>query len=228
MDPELQHLLHSASPANRTALYLRLLYSPSCAQLARSLRASGDSACHAQTLAFLQSVDFDRLALEQRARLRNLAHHLSESFAYSWPVLEPALRRELVERFVDEPAFWRFTGRSLAESFAVVAWQVLRARRCAFLADLVRLEGVLSGLLAGSTAPAPWQALPDADHEHVPDAAAGPTERFPSQWQLLDDNGELPTPARAGELMARVPSHHRLSLTLEPDGVEISCVRLAT
>jgi hypothetical protein len=65
-----------------------------------------------------------------------------------------------------------------------------------------------------------------AGHEQLADQA-GPTERFLSDWQLLNDHGELPTPADAGALVARAPRPHRLSLTVEPDGVAISCARLA-
>lgn len=228
MDPELEQLLQSDSPASRTALYLRLLYSRSCAHLVRTLSAAGGTSYPPRTLAFLHTIDFERLVLEQDARLRNLAHHLSKSFPCSWPVLEPELRRELVERFVDDSACWRFRGRSLAESFSMIAWKVLREGRRSYLADLMRLEGVLSGILAGPPETAPWQELPEAGHEYLVGVAGGPTERFPSEWQLLDDNGELPTPAVISELMARPPTPHWLSLTLEPDGVEISCMRLAT
>src|SRR6201999_1018511 len=60
MDAELHQLLQSDSPASRTTLYLRLLYSRRCAQLVRGL---GTGACHARTLAFVRTIDFDRLGL---------------------------------------------------------------------------------------------------------------------------------------------------------------------
>jgi hypothetical protein len=228
MDPDLQHLLQSDSPASRTALYLRLLYSPNSARAVQELRG-GAGWCNPQTLAFLKSIDFERLGLEQGARLRNLAHHLGEAYPCSWSLLDADLRRDLVEQFVEAPAFWRFPGRSLPESFALVAWPILRERQRSFLADVVRLEGVLSGFATRPTAAAPWLDLAGAGHECIAAADGGPTERFPSQWQLLDDDSQLPTPATAAELMTRAPAPHRIAFTLDPDGgIEITCARLAT
>jgi len=228
MDPDLQHLLQSDAPASRTALYLRLLYSPSCARAVHAL-LGGTESCAPQTLAFLKSIDFERLGLEQKARLRNLMYHLGEAFPCSWRLMDVDLRRDLVERFVETPSFWRFPGRSLPESFALVAWQILRERQRSFLADVVRLEGVLSGFATAPSKAAPWQNLAGADHECVATTAGETAERFPSQWQLLDDDSQLPTPSSAAELMARAPAPHRISLTLDHDGdIEIACVRLAT
>src|SRR5262245_42542200 len=119
MDAELQQLLQSDSPASRTELHLRLLYSRTCTQLVRAFADGGEVPCHARTLAFIRSIDFERLGLEQAARLRNLAHHLGQSFPCSWPVLGPELRHDLVEHFIEDPSFWGFRGRSLAEGFAV-------------------------------------------------------------------------------------------------------------
>jgi hypothetical protein len=226
MDADLKQLLESDSPATRTALYLRLLYSPGAARAVQSLGSDAEW-CSPQTVAFVKSVDFERLALEQSARQRNLAHRLGEALPCSWSLLDSDLLRDLVARFVDAPAFWRFPGRSLSECFALVAWPILRERHLSFFADIVRLEGVLSGLIAQPAAAAPWQSLAGADHERI-EADGVWSERFPSQWQLLDDDCRLPTPAKAAELMARSPGPHRISLTLEPDGIEIACARLAT
>jgi hypothetical protein len=228
MNPDLQQLLQSGSPASRTALYLRLLYSPSCARAVQALPGGGEW-CDPQALAFVKSIDFVRLGLERNARLRNLAHHLGEAFPCSWLLLDADLRRDLVERFVETPSFWRFPGRSLPESFALAAWQILRERQLSFLADIVRLEGVLSGFATAPAKAAPWQDLAGADHRCIAVADGGPAERFPSQWQLLDDDSQLPTPTSAAELMARAPAPHHISLTLDPDGsIEIACARLAT
>jgi hypothetical protein len=226
-DPDLQQLLRSDSPADRTALYLRMLYSRGCASAVRELSAGDRASSDPRVLAFVRTVDFERLGLEQGARLRNLARGLGESFPCSWPVIELELRRELVARFVEDPSFWHFPGRSLAEGFALVAWRLLHERQRGFLADLLRLEGVLSGILAAPDVPAsPWLTLPGVAHEQIA-TATGYAERYLSQWQLLDDAGELPGAERVAELMQRPPRPHRITLTLEPDGIEISCTRLA-
>jgi hypothetical protein len=227
MDPDLQHLLQSTSPASRTALYLRLLYSPNSARAVQAL-LGGAEGCEPQTLAFLRTIDFERLDLEQKARLRNLMHHLGEALPCSWALLGADLRRDLAERFVDTPSFWSFPGRSLPESFALVAWQLLQERQLSFLADTVRLEGVLSGIVTKPGAASPWLDLAGAGHEcdELPDG--GRVEWFPSRWQLLTDDSQLPTPASAAELAARAPAPHRISLTLDRDGdLEIACIRTA-
>jgi hypothetical protein len=220
-------LLESGDPRARTLLYQRLLYSPSVATLVQSLLRGGGVKASAATVAFLGSIDFERLAVEQWARLRNLSGHL----ARSCPGLHAVLPREQVEgmlaRFVDSADFWTPSGRTLAENFCLYvhrqAYPQLHPSLQELARDMAHLDGIISGLCVD--APSPWD---EALEQRTAPALGGAlkTESFISEWHLIDSEGRLPTaenyrrvvfPGRCRVLAAKFP-HQIVLVALDLQG----------
>lgn len=223
MSDGLWNLLQSSSPAGRTDLYLRLIYSPSWSGSAFRALETERARIDPGAVGLLESLDRDRLTLEQNARLRNLAQKLETNLPCSWELMGRDRRLALVEQFVARSSFWAFRGRSLAENFALTHWSAL-VTELPFIADMLRLDGAISGMSRDPNVDSPWPRFTNAEHvrETLPNGAI--IERFRSPWQLLTDSSTFPTPAEAAELAARPPSAFQLVLTLERDGsLEVQC-----
>lgn len=223
---ELRSLLTVDTAQSRTQVYLRLLYSPSAGAQARVALTSFGSLLPPRTVAFLETVDFDRLQVEQAARARNLAHQLGQSCPSFHSVMPRADYQELVRRFADSPSFWIYRGRTLAENFALFAHRELASEGNGFLADLVRLEGLVAGLSNSPEKPSPWPQGSDSS-PFLQVEGSIPTEWFDSRWAMLDSRGNLPSPENLAEVSA--PAPHRIVIALQQDrGVTVIARTLNT
>jgi hypothetical protein len=212
------------SVESRSALYLRLLYSPRYADCARRSLEDDSHRLPQQTAELLRTLDFERLGIEQRARARNLAHQLGMSCKSLFALLSDDVRISLVRRFCDTEEFWTGRGRSLAENFCLVAFREFSERRERFLADVARLDGVLSGLVEAPGRPSPWPEVVGVAHERLELSDGGIGERFRSAFRLLDAAGRLPGPEHTEVVEGATPGSYLITVGIEPDrSVTVEC-----
>ena len=219
-DAELLALIGRDSAEARTDLYLRMLYSPRYALAAQALAQSGDAGMPAATRAFLTTVSFERLRIEQAARTRNLAVALAAGCPTWSSFFDARERFRWISAFADSDAFWRARGRSLPECFALFLFERHSRAGDVLPADVARLDGVIAGLAAAPAAESPWQAV--AQHEsRVIDGKHG--ERLRSEWPLV----RVGALADAATLRRATPasSHFVITVTVEPDrSLTVECV----
>lgn len=215
-------LLESDEPQARVLLYQRLLYSRRTAEEVQSLWRGGGGNISAPVEALLRTVDFARLTIEQRARLKNLSNHLSRTCAGLQAVLPVAEMEEVLARFVDSADFWLPRGRTLAENFCLFVYGQLSPVTHSLARDVARLDGIISGLSSDPDAPSPW-----AEHGAGEVAPTLPgslkTESFIAEWHIIDADGNPPTadnlqhvtqPGPCRILVARFPNNQIILMSL--------------
>jgi hypothetical protein len=209
--------MRSASVEARVELYLRLLYSGTCAARAEEAHLVGRDAVSDEVAEFLRGIDFARLRIERSARIRNLAHALLTDFSPALRERPKAERVMFAALFADTAAFWEGRGRCLKENYALFLFGSYQKDGRHSWADLVRLEGVLAGLGASHGEPSPWSLIPGLTHERSRSPAGGQRERFFSGWPLLDPAGRLATPEYAARLASMPRGKYRITVEIEPD-----------
>jgi hypothetical protein len=189
---EFERLFGDGSVQARMEIYLRLFYSPTFAAVAESALAApapAPSAGPAAVLGCLELVDFRRLQVEQRGRVAQLERQLRKHCQALWAYLLEDEITALVGRFADAPEFWVPRGRSGTENFCLHAHSEFERSGRPFLADLVQLLGVISGLTAFTQKPSPWQ-----NRRAAPEPPSGQvlaSEAFVARFPLLDAAGRI-------------------------------------
>ncbi|MGA5129410.1 hypothetical protein ACPCTO_06330 [Streptomyces olivoreticuli] len=193
-------------------MLLRLLYSETAAMVVRATVDDPAAEISETTASVLATVDFQALAVERAARLRNLRRHLQRTCPALWECLDEDLLTRLVEEYADSPAFWQSAGRTLFENFCLFAHDAI-AEESRLYADVLHLFGLVSrfsapeliappedvcacttgipgeGLDLTDSALSPWD-----DGGLVPPIVPGAlqVEAFRSSWRLVDGRGRLP------------------------------------
>lgn len=197
----------------RTRVYLRLLYSARFgARVRRALERRRSFTT--EDLQFVRSVDFQHLAAEQKARVRNLSFSLRKSCPFLAQLLSESEFRELVAAYADSQLFWQAWGRSLAENFCLFAYRKLLSAGCNREAEVARLDGVSSGVAASASgAASPWAMRFGLPHE----CGAG-FESYRSSGRLLSEAGALkPTTGEQEPHLVRISLEgNQLRTEIEP------------
>ncbi|WP_152592934.1 hypothetical protein [Nostoc sphaeroides] len=212
---ELLRLLTDDSVESRIELYTRLLYSSQCAAFVQDALLSGSTKISKANAAFLCTVRFDLLEVEQQARCRNLNRQLSRSCPSLFSVLPKEKLFNFVEEFCNSPDFWVLWGRTLAENFCLHVHYWLSAQELGFFAQLARLEGIISGLSSFPDKPSPWPLATSTVPDEVMFRNAKAVEVFTSEWRLIDMDGRLPHPDNLSQLL--IPSTHKIIIAILPD-----------
>ena len=215
---ELAALLSVDTPAARSLLYLRLLYSPSQADALRWIVERQPHLLPEATADLLGTIDFERLAIEQMARVRNLRFELKSLAPEMFRWLGDGPDVEAVRAFCDAKDFWHPRGRTLLETFCLF----VSARLPLSVAPeqcLIRLWGIVSGLPVGLTSPTPWA---NSVLELEPKAGIVVEESFRSPWPLVTPHGEI---SDLHLIRATPPGdrEYRIGVALGPGGVTVSC-----
>lgn len=186
-------LLTSDSHSARTQIYQRLLYGDRWSTFVASVLQENPAAVPRATLGFLETVDYERLGVEQRARTRNLRSVLARNCSSLVSLIGPDAHLELTKGFVNWPEFWVPKGRTLTENFCLYAHGCLLASGDRFASEVAHLCGVISGLRFAPSAPSPWTAVRSTQTLLFPIAGAKAAESFVTTWQLIDQEGNVPS-----------------------------------
>jgi hypothetical protein len=174
----------SSAPA-QTKVYLRLLYSARFGQRIRGA-VQRRRPFTSGSFGFLQSVNFEQLAAEQKARIRNLSFSLRAACELLAKVLPEPQFRELVAAYAESQLFWRGLGRSLGENFCVFAYSKFRGENALFLAETARLDGVISGVAAAAAQASPWRS-----HLALPHTQSPSSETYSSSHCVITQHGAV-------------------------------------
>ncbi|MCH9687307.1 MAG: hypothetical protein K0V04_38085 [Deltaproteobacteria bacterium] len=170
--------------------FLRLLYSPTLASGLRLAAEHGGDGLDPDTRSILDTLDFERLAFFQRSRVSQLHVHFRRQFGALVATAPAPMLESIIAGFADSPRFWEPRGRSLGENFALFAYERFTAQERPDLADLVRLQGIVSGMSARPTADSPWP-----DRRPPPAVALGlhaiALDCFHTRSRLLDERGAV-------------------------------------
>ena len=210
--------LRDDSPLARTALYLRLLYSPRQAEAFRRELEEAPDGMPPATAALLRTVDFTRLAIEQSARARNLLFRLKELSPSLFRIFANDSDLAMVSSFCDSDDFWEPKGRTLLESFCLFAAGRLSGAGGETDAALARLWGVMSGLQAAPASASPWS---NASLRHNPAPDVHVEERFVSRWPLLTTEGTV-VEANALREMAPRDRAYAIGVACGSDGIVVT------
>jgi len=161
---------------------------------------------------FLTGIDFRLLDRERSGRIRNLRGHILRACPSLDQVCDLRTLTELTEALADSDLFWSSIGRSLAENFCLFVATRRKDALSSFALDVVRLNGVVSGLRSGSLQPSPWPE--NAFHLDALDGSV--RETLAVSHQLVDDAGNLPN-AENLELVRSVRCQ-RISVVRTGDG----------
>ena len=183
-------------------LHLRLLYSESAAKIAAQTLQNRQAP--AETLAVLETFNFERLQVERRARHAQLGVHLGKQCASLWECLGEVEVVNAVAAFADSAAFWEVRGRTLTENFAVFARAHFESKGNGFVADLAELLGTLSAVMSKSIIDCPW-----------PNHAAAPSNYLGCEWSetmqlgfdLIDESGQIRSQSAGGEVSPESIQH---------------------
>ena len=198
------------TPSGQAQLYLRMLHS---ASFAEQLRAEFTSTAH--TLpdglrALIATVDFERLRAEHDHRIGDFCTYLAKACPLHKALVEEAMFCELAGAYCDSPDFVSFRGRTLAENYALWGYRWLVNRGEGFLAEVLRIEGVASGLGHTLEAQTPW-----AEHRRLKRTLA---EVFISKFDVFDADLEAADLSVVVERSRRSPSPTLVCITRHPDG----------
>jgi hypothetical protein len=202
MNPELMQqaweaeglaLLTSDSHSARTEIYQRLLYGDRWSAFVASVLKENPSAVPRATTSFLETINYERLGVEQRARTRNLRSVLSRNCPSLVGLIGPDAHLELTKGFVNWTEFWTPKGRTLTENFCLYAHASLLARGDRFASEVAHLCGVISGLKFAPSSPSPWTAVKSTQTLVFPVEGAIAAESFVTIWQLIDQAGNVPS-----------------------------------
>jgi hypothetical protein len=172
------------------------------------------------TRAVLATFDWRLLSLEQEARRRNLTKQVVRGLPSLETVLAPEMLAELMDGFVNSQEFWMPRGRTIQENFCLFAAEQMDADH-RFERDVLRLCGIVTGLIAAPAMPSPWP--PQMEQEQAPTVdGALAVETFVSDWRLLGPAGSLPDGTNLNEVRERVRSSIIVSVFPGPTAYAVS------
>lgn len=202
-------LIQTDTPRTRIAVYQRLLYASRWSDFLKTIQKNDDLEIPSSMATFLSTIDFERLAVEQKARMRNLNSHFARSCPSLYLVLSKETRQRLLEEFINYDLMWATRGRTLAENFCLFVYEELADPTNGFAREVARLSGMRSGLSYAPNTASPWVSVcSDVMAPSLSGAVA--TESFISQWELVDETGNPPNEANLSQLSRA--KRHRLVL----------------
>jgi hypothetical protein len=206
MTAEVSHLLGS---------YLKLLYSP---VFTDQFFATKQTA-HCEN--FLKPfINRERLRAEQHARFRNFIFHIRMSLTLLDDILTTEELESITLSYLDSADFWDFRGRSLIENFCLFAYKNLNIDNKPITADLIKLQGIVAGLMADCEKSSPWEGGIVTVNQQIA------KESFFSKFKLVSDSGQVITRVEAQEDSPQVffSTSFEVVVTIESTRkVQISC-----
>ncbi len=164
--------------------HLKMLYS------AKSASGLEHQAASHPLSALRSTVDFLRLGVEQKGRVRGLWRHCLRQAPEFFKRLGDEQALALMTRFADAPAFWEAKGRSLLENFCYFVAPLLAPTEPG-VAEWARLVGIASGLPSKPTHASPWANPAPVSAEIAALPRFLVAEAFSASHALLDETGAV-------------------------------------
>ncbi len=211
---DLNSLFETNKFSNLTNLYLQLLYSQKAAELAKEkLNAQSASPL---VLKLLKTINFDRLSIEREARIGNLTTQLARICRIFFSICPRPRARVYVAQFCQSNLFWEFKGRSLEENFAVFLFDHLKSEGEFGLAEVIKLDGIISAVQIATDLESPWKDSTSIPSQTVNEMVI-PCEEYETPFPLVDSRNILINADNLQELMKYPVGPYSASVRLVPE-----------